>query len=29
MIRIAEERDAAPMLDIYAPYVRETTITFE
>lgn len=29
MIRIAEERDAAPMLEIYAPYVRETTVTFE
>ena len=28
-IRIAEDRDAAAMLDIYAPYVRETGITFE
>ena len=29
MIRVAEERDVVPILDIYAPYVRETTITFE
>ena len=29
MIRIAYETDVVPMLDIYAPYVRETTITFE
>ena len=29
MIRVAEERDVVPMLDIYAPYVRGTTITFE
>ena len=29
MIRVAEERDVVPILDIYAPYVRGTTITFE
>lgn len=29
MIRVAEERDVIPILDIYAPYVRGTTITFE
>ena len=29
MVRLASESDVVPMLDIYAPYVRETTITFE
>ena len=29
MIRAATPADVVPMLDIYAPYVRETTITFE
>ena len=29
MIRPAQAADVSPMLDIYAPYVRETTITFE
>ena len=29
MIRVAEERDVVPILDIYAPYVRGTTSTFE
>ena len=29
MIRVASESDVRSMLDIYAPYVRETTITFE
>ena len=29
MIRMACDADVVPMLDIYAPYVRETTITFE
>ena len=29
MIRIAEERDLPQILDIYAPYVRATTCTFE
>ena len=28
-IRLATEADAAPMLEIYAPVVRETTISFE
>ncbi len=29
MIRIAEERDVAAILDIYAPYILTTTATFE
>ena len=29
MIRIATEADVPAILDIYAPYVKETTITFE
>ena len=29
MIRIAEERDLPEILSIYAPYVLETTHTFE
>ena len=29
MIRLATVSDVSPILDIYAPYVRETTITFE
>lgn len=29
MIRIAREADVVPMLDVYGPYVRGTTITFE
>jgi len=29
MLRIAEERDIPAMLDIYAPYVLNTTYTFE
>ncbi len=29
MIRFAEERDLPPMLDIYSPYVRRTTVSFE
>ena len=29
VIRPASPEDAAPLLDIYAPYVRETAITFE
>ena len=29
MIRAAEKWDVVPILDIYAPYVRETTFTFE
>ncbi|HWD07102.1 MAG TPA: GNAT family N-acetyltransferase [Amycolatopsis sp.] len=29
LIRDAEERDAAACAEIYAPYVRDTTITFE
>lgn len=29
MIRMANELDAAILVDIYAPYVRETAITFE
>ena len=28
-IRRAAERDAAALLDIYAPYIRDTVITFE
>ena len=28
-IRVAREDDAAALVDIYAPYVRETAITFE
>lgn len=28
-IRIAEEKDAPALLDIYAPYINETAITFE
>lgn len=29
VIRIAKEQDAVPMLEIYAPFVKETAITFE
>ena len=29
MIRIAVEADVAAILDIYAPYVTDTTVTFE
>lgn len=29
MIRLAERADVPAMLEIYAPYVRETTVTFE
>lgn len=29
MLRIADERDIPRLLDIYAPYVRDTAITFE
>ena len=29
MIRVATEADVPAILDIYAPYVKETTITFE
>ena len=29
MIRLADERDAAAVQAIYAPYVRETAISFE
>lgn len=29
MIRIAEERDVPAMLAIYAPFVRDTTVSFE
>ena len=28
-LRIATPRDAAALLEIYAPYVRETAVTFE
>lgn len=28
-IRIAEKKDASALLDIYAPYVTDTAITFE
>jgi len=29
LIRVAREADAAAMLAIYAPYVRDTAISFE
>ena len=29
VIRIAEEADAEKLLEIYAPYVEKTAITFE
>ena len=29
MIRIAAEADVPAMLELYAPYVKNTTITFE
>jgi len=29
MIRLAQESDAAEILEIYAPYIKETNITFE
>jgi len=29
MIRLAQPSDAAAILDIYAPYIRDTSITFE
>ena len=28
-LRVATPRDAAALLEIYAPYVRETAVTFE
>jgi len=29
MIRLAKPSDAASILDIYEPYIRDTSITFE
>lgn len=29
MVRLADPSDIPRMLDIYAPYIRSTTVTFE